>query len=367
MRISIDYNRHVYKRDAVYITAGLQTGIAFRYYRIGENTKENNLAFSHFFINYMKRICDKKVECQIGKTVSSVSIKSSTETMFTDLRELLNTLNNLELDQQTFIEIKNETVENFERVYKDGSFRSRYKALEIADIVKGFSFGLLVNNLDSLNYESFCELYQDLIRKGKCAVYVNGNIRDLELDELEELKSISEDASDFPIVCGKQIDPYLLDDAHIIETAREACNTSVLHFSFPESISILDRYLWMALESERIPYRDRETTVDAYDASIIVSMPDVTALKESFSGSLKNDQFQNARNTVLAKYSKWLKKSPCLFNASYVEMKMNGCSLVEFLQTVDGLDYESYLNAVHHIRPLICEGQIVMRREVFNG
>ena len=51
MRISIDYNRHVYKRDAVYITAGLQTGIAFRYYRIGGNTKINNLAFSHFFFN----------------------------------------------------------------------------------------------------------------------------------------------------------------------------------------------------------------------------------------------------------------------------------------------------------------------------
>lgn len=367
MRISIDYNRHVYKRDAVYITAGLQTGIAFRYYRIGGNTKINNLAFSHFFVNYVKHICDRKVECQIGKTISSISIKSSTESMFTDLKELLNTLNNLKSDHQSFLEIKNETVENFKRAYKDGGFRSRYKALEIADIVKGFSFSQLVNDLDSIDYESFCSLYQDLVKKGKCTVYVNGNIRDLQPDELEELKNISEDASDFPKVLGKQIDPYLLDDAHIIETAREAYNTSVLHFSFPKSISILDRYLWMALESERIPYRDRETTVDAYDASVVVSMPDVIALKESFSGSLNNDQFQNARNTILAKYSKWLKKSPYSFNAAYVEMDMNGCSLVEFLQTVDGLDYEGYLNAAQHIRPLICEGQVVMRREVFNG
>ena len=29
MRISIDYDRHFYKREAVYTTAGLQTGIAF--------------------------------------------------------------------------------------------------------------------------------------------------------------------------------------------------------------------------------------------------------------------------------------------------------------------------------------------------
>ena len=303
----------------------------------------------------------------MGQTTTSFSVKSTRDDMFTALIGLIGMFKSLDFEEKIFQKIKNTTLDNFKNAYRDGEFRARYKALEIANISKGFTFDGLINDLVSIEFQDFTSLYQDIIRAGECYVYVNGNIRDLSDQELLLVEKETASEEEPLILCGKRIDPYLLDDAHIVETARESHNVGVLRIAFDKSVSILDRYIWASIESDRIPYREKEINVDAFDTSILVSMSELISIKDIIRQTIEKEQFENAKGRLLLKHNRWLEKSPFTFNEKYIEMQLSGCSLADYLSTIDQLNYEGYLEASSQIKPIINEGQVVMRREALNG
>lgn len=366
MQIELNYNSHYYKNNVVYITIGFRNGIAAKYYKYKDEIKSCNLAFAHLLANYIKSSRENIAEAHIGHTTTCFSIKSTQNDMFTDLIDLIDMFISLHLEEETFLQVKKTTLENFKNAYKDGEFRAQYKALEIANISKGYTFDGLINDLLSIEFHQFTLLFQDIIKSGECFIYINGNIRDLSDQELLLLEEKTNSEEVPPVLCGKRIDPYLLDDAHIVETARESHNVVVLHIAFDKTVCMLDRYVWASIEADRIPYKEKEISVDEFDTSILVSMSELTSVKDIFRQTIEKEQFDNARGQILIKYNRWLEKLPYIFNEKYVEMKLSGCSLTDYLSTIDHLSYEGYLKASSKIRPIINEGQVVMRREVIN-
>ncbi|MBR2707597.1 MAG: hypothetical protein IKE74_10255 [Mogibacterium sp.] len=366
MQIRIDYNNHHYNDNAVYITAGYNNGIASKYYKVDDEIAICNLSFSHLIVNYIKKKYDLKCDCQIGQTSTCFTIKSNKEEMVKDLTTLIDVFRCLEFDRSLFDEVKETALENFKEAYKNGEFRARYKAMEIADITKGYTFEGLIRDMTSIGFEEFTSIGSRIIINGELMVYVNGNLRNLTDDELASLNDRSEPVYSVPEICGKEIDPYLLDDAHIIETARESYNIDVIHFAFNDNISLIDRYVWTNIETARIQYEDKEVNVDELDASVIVSTPELISLKKIFRTPIDNEQFNKAKGSIFLKYRRLLEKKPVLFNQDYVGMKLAGCSLIDFLELLDRLEYEGYLNVSEKIKPIINEGQVALRREVFN-
>ena len=365
MRVSLDYNRHLYKGGGVYISLGFNTGITTRYYKTAnQETRKGNLAFSNIFVNCIKHKQDLVFDCYIGRTTTIFTIKSSQETMSEDLINSISYFSSLCFSVDEFVDVKKITLEGFKREYKNGDFRSRYKALEVADIVKGYTFDGLVEDLANIEYEEFISLYNDLIKCGKCNVYVNGNIRDLSLEEIDTISKLSNNDIIPTIWCGKNLDHYLFDDAHIIEVARESCNISVLHFSFDKSTNMLDKFLWTTIESERIPEKDKEFNVDWYDASVIVRTADVISIKEYLTDNINEEEYKKAKCSTLMKYFRLLEKNPIIYAQRFLEMKNNNCDLNDYLQTLDRLEYAEYTRAARKIRPFTTEAQIIMRRSL---
>lgn len=365
MKVEVDYNRHLYKGDSVFISLGFNTGITTRYYKMtNQEIKKGNLAFSNIFVNYIKNMQDLVFDCYVGRTTTIFTLKSSFETMDEDLIKSISYFSSLNISLDEFVDVKKNTLEGFKREYKSGDFRARYKALEVADIVKGYTFDGLVSDLANIEYEEFATLYNELIKCGKCNVFVNGNIRDLSLEEIETISRFSDCELDSTIWCGKKLDCYLFDDAHIIEVAREACNVSVLHFSFDKSINVLDKFLWTTIEAERIPDKDKESNVDWYDASLIARTADVVSLKSYIASEISEEEYKKAKNSILMKYFRVIEKNPITYAQRFLEMKNSNCDLNDYLQTLDRLVYAEYIRVSKKIRPYTTEAQIIMRRSI---
>ena len=365
MKIEVDYNRHTYKGDAVHIAIGFNVGIATKYYKRGKSdAKTGNLAFSNIFVNYIKYLNEVIFDSFVGRTTTVFTVKSSMENMVEDLIKNIRYFSDLEIPIEKFVEVKKLTIDNFKREYKNGDFRARYKALEVADIVKGYTFDGLVSDLANVEYEEFVALYNELIKCGKCNVFVNGNIRDLSLEEIEAISRLSDCELDSTIWCGKMLDYYVFDDAHIIEVAREACNVSALHFSFDKSINVLDKFLWTTIEAERIPDKDKESNVDWYDASLIARTADVVSLKSYIASEISEEEYKKAKNSILMKYFRVIEKNPITYAQRFLEMKNSNCDLNDYLQTLDRLVYAEYIRVSKKISPYITEAQIIMRRSI---
>ena len=238
--------------------------------------------------------------------------------------------------------------------------------MEITEIVKGYTLKQLIKDLTELDYEHFREAYEYLVRNGECNVWVNGNIRDLTTEEACKIGEIMGQSSHQIRLCGKLIDPYLLDDCHIVEAARKPCNVDVIRFSFDKSVDMLDRYIWVNIETHKVPESNKEINIDAYDASLTAGVAELSSIKGLFENPVDKEQYEAARNSVMMKYFRWLEKEPFVFALKYMEMQMWGLSLPEFLRTMDALDYEGYLSSERAVRPIITEAQIAMRRNL-NG
>lgn len=357
------YNYHEYSGNKFYITLGIHAGVATRYFLVDEKEVfESNLAFCNVLANYINEDCQKCFKFHVDRTVTTVSYVGKTETMGDDIALLLKKVFKLELNIKKFESVKHKTIENFKKVYKNGDFRGWYKSYEIADLNKGFLLKTLIDDLQKITWEKFSDCYERIVTPFNSCTYINGNIRDLSREEIANINNIL--AVDKPkvILGGRVIDPYVRGDAHLLEISRECCNLDIVCFSFEESIGMLDRLIYLMIESDKIPYQMKTVHLDEFDASLIVNEDGLMKLQNYYRKLSSSEQFEKSRNILLCKYKNWLDNNPERFGNMYVELELNNISTADYLDVLSNLTYEVYQKIGVQIKPIISEAQIVMRR-----
>lgn len=359
--MDIEFNYHDYGEEKVYLTLGFTLGIATKYFlRNRKDIFVNNLAFANLWANYRKR--EHGFRFNVDRTLTTVTLEGHTDTLGEDILRLLRRAYDTEYDRKTFDEIKAQTTENFKRAYKSGEFRGWYKSFEIADLNKGFLLQDLIRDLEQITFEKFAECGELLLTPYNSFLYVNGCLRDLTDDEVSWINQILSAETEEAILAAKPVDPYVRGDAHLLELAREAQNIDTVSFSFDDTVSMMDRFLYLMIETEKLPYLDRRVHLDVFDASVITGEQELMKLKNFFKRVSAQKQFEQARGALLTGYESMLERQPEQFGCLAVNLKLNNISLTEYLETLAGVTYEAYREAAQKIRPMVSEAQIVMRR-----
>lgn len=359
----IAYNYHEYPDDAVYITLGINAGMATRYFLIDESEPYiNNLAFCNVFVNYMKEICKGKYSYNIDRTVTSISYSGKTDSICDDIIELLQNVYHIQLNSELFENIKERTLSNFQKAYKSGAFRGYYKAFEIADLNKGFKLKQLISDIQDISFEQFEKSCHYIVTSSNSNIYINGNIRDLSNEEVAKIEEALSDNGNEIAMAGRIVDPFLREDIHTLEVAREAHNIDVISFCFEPQVAPLERKIYMEIESEKIPFQDKILHLDLLDASLIVNEGELMKLKNYYKRISTKEQFETAKIQVLQRYLSWIEKNPERFGTECVNMKQSGISVETYLNVLENVTYEAYLEATDKYKPMIAEAQVVMRR-----
>ncbi|MCD8299913.1 MAG: hypothetical protein LUC41_01855 [Clostridiales bacterium] len=357
----ISCNYHDYKDGAVYFTLGIYMGVAAQYYLVNKSDIfVNNLAFSNIWVNYMKEETD--FQFNVDRTVTSVFGRGTTDKLGEDLVDFLKASFMHDYDEQKFVEIKGKTIENFKSAYKSGEFRGWYKSFEISEMNKGFVLKNLINDLQEITYERFAECAETLITPYNSCMYVNGLLRNLTYEEIRGLNDVLLDKDTGAVPAARCSDPYLREDKHHLAIARESYNIDTVCFSFAADTGMLERMIYLEIETEKVPFPVKQVHLDEFDASVTVSEDELMPLKDFYRTISTEQQFEEARDRLLKQCAMWLDNIPESFGHKAVEMYLNHISMPDYLTVLAGLEYGSYKEVAEKIKPMVSEAQIVMRR-----
>lgn len=360
----IEYNYHEYPNEAVYISLSFNVGVATRYFLLrGKEVFANNLAFANVFVNCVKQIAiDAPIDYNVDRTITTIHLKSSHSAMAQDLMWIAENVLNLATEPEQFEKVKAMTVENFRQNYKNGQFRGWHKAYEVADLNKQYTLKQLIDDVQNINYEQFQETVKTLIVPSNCKIYVNGNLSDLTDEQLARLEQLLQKKDPMPTLAGKYADPYMRQDCHLLELSREPYNIDILSFLFEKKVGMMDRTIYMMIETDKLPTQDCTLHIDPFDTSVITNEKELAKRKLYFKRIATKEQFQKAREKALTVFKTLLEDSPQRFNEFVTNMTMNGVSPLECMSVLAELEYEKYAEIAQTIKPIVSEAQIVMRR-----
>lgn len=359
----IEYNYFKYPNDEVYITVGINFGNATKHFRIDEEEEfDNNLAACNIFANYLKDENMQNIHVIVDRTVTFFAYTSNKKNMSSDILCILEKIFELELEHEKFMDIKEQTIENFKRVYKNGEFRAMYKAYEFSDLNKTYKLKALKQNLEEIDYTSFQKICSKIVCPVNSFMYVNGNLSDLQDDTLVKIDEILGKGPTSVCLGGRGVNPYIRGDAHILELSREQQNLDILHFSFPTNSGMLDRYIYLNVEAAKLPYNNKHIHLDAFDASIIVNQGELMKLKNFFRNILSEQQFDKRKQELISQFAFYLEKNPREFAHLYATLKACHISITKYYDILSNLNYKEYVDVISSMQPIIIEAQIVMRR-----
>lgn len=152
----IEYNYHDYSDSKIYITLGINVGVATRYFLIdGKKEYISNLSFANILTNYLKLILGQELVVNVDRTITHLTYISKQETFEEDFLRFIRTIFASDKDAELFETSKKNTIEKFRKNYKNGEFRALYKAFEYSDANKGYKLYDLIEGLQKINYETF--------------------------------------------------------------------------------------------------------------------------------------------------------------------------------------------------------------------
>ena len=359
----IQFHYQEYPEQKVYLTIGLNIGIAARYYDIDDKEIHvANLAFANLYADYGKRQLGDSCKLYVDRTVTTITQISRKETWVEDLKKLLEAVFQTEADEELFAQIRPEAVAAFEKAYKCGEFRALYKAYEYADTGKGYRLKELLKNLRELDFPAFAQEKRRLVIPDNACLFVSGNLSDVSDEEKESLDRLLSSNSRRAILGGIAYDPLLKEDAHLLELSRQRLNLDILSLGFEQKVSVMDRWIYVLLESGKLPGTGKLLHVDEFDSSVLVQTEEVEKLQNYLKRPATEEQFYQTRGGWLATWERWLWEDPLRFQRLAAELILNGISLADFLNTLSGLQYQEYRRIAAEIRPRVAEAQIVMRR-----
>lgn len=360
-KIKINLNNYIYDDDMAYVAIGLNGGyIVKNYLKEYDSIFSGNYAFWNILFNYLKEIVkNEKYGFYVKKSVSTITFSAKNEEVIDQLNNLLDVIFTHEYSEKRFNAIKESTIESFRYCYKHEDFRAQYKAYEFSDLHKNFYLKELINDLKNITFEVFENCVQNLLVLGNVYVYISGNEEKIDFTKLISPKSNNQNAMK---MVGYQYDPYLREDKHIIDVARKDYNLSILSFEFlNQDINNEVKQLIIEVFSELISATKKEISIDPIDASILIENNELINYKQKFK-KISNEEFIDARNTILYRYITMMKNKPDYYVFIAVNYWVSNIFIERYLEILDCCSYEAFNELCKKSDYIISEAQIVLRR-----
>ncbi len=360
-KLQIEVNNHPYEKDTIYVAIGLKGGFITKDFLVDNQLFSGNYAFYNVLFNYFRIAGMSGLRYDVLRASSIISFSVKSKDLVTTLNESLRTLFNHEYNEENFEKAKLSTKERFAARYKEGTFRAKYKAYEFSDLNKRFLLRSLISDIENIDFELFQLTATTLLSPANICVYVCGDTSQVRWSEIQS--SIPESDCKPIIVAGYDFDPYLKQDAHITNVAREDTNIVIeaIDFLNPD-VTNFTKLLIVELLSEQLPVRDSDVWVDSLDASIILICEQLESYKR-YIQEFREDDFDKAKKMLMTKYVVLMERHPDLFSIKAVNMMLIGVYIDQYLSFLDICSKEMFNEICSKADFKITEAQIALRKE----
>lgn len=350
--------------NQVYVSFAFRGGYITRDFLI--NNSEHfitNYAFFNVLFNYFQSFSNiQGFHFNVLRAFSFISFSTHTSNFLEKLNYLFELLFNNEYNEEIFLKAKEKTKEQFALRYKEGSFRAKLKACEVSDLHKAFRITGLTNNIETLDFETFIKCINSLIVPGNLSVYIVGEKEKLDLTKIDGLCPLDKFEDKTVRLAGFDYDPYLRQDSHTFNVAREDVNIVVESFEFLNSnVTNFTKQLILDFCSMLIPCVDFDVSVDSLDSSITCVCNDIVSYKKWFSDISEKD-FDKAKSKILSKYFTLLKNDTEFFVLSASQLLSNGIYFDQYIGFIGDLDYQSFSEIFEKSDFIIAEAQVILRK-----
>lgn len=363
MKLQIELNNHPYDKDLIYVAICMRGGYITKRYILDEDKIFfGNYAFFNVLFNYLRIIGENmEVHFDVLRASASISFCVKSEEFISTINRVLHNLFNHEYTEENFVKAKAKARDAFAQNYKEGAFRARLKAFEFSDLNKHFTLKGLINDIEEINFETFKKCAKTLIVPGNICIYISGEMQKINIQDLympDDMKNVNH----MVVVAGEKYSPYMRQDAHITNTAREEYKLMIESFSFiNDDITNFTKLLILELLAEQLPIRDVEVWVDSLDASLIFASE---TLREYKSLILKTDKpnFEANKKRLLEKYIILMEKYPEHFAIKAANMMSIGVYPEQYISFIDTCSYDMFVEIFEKADCIVSEAQIVFTK-----
>ena len=361
-KLQIEYNNFPYKNGMIYAALSLRGGYVTRNYIAGNSQFESNCAFFNILFNYYRLTSTiPGLHYDVQRGVSTISFGRNKAEVMPALADVLHFLFRHEYDSDKFNIAKRNTSDAFASRYREGAFRAKYKGYEFSDLNKRFTLQQLIRDIETITFEDFVRIANVLVVPGNVSIYLSGEITNLDFSTI--LLDGYEEQNTEVRIAGYGFDPYLRQDAHITNIAREDYNGIIEAVDFLNAdCTNFTKLLIMELLAELIPAHETDIWVDSLDASIMFPVQQLRSYKAILRPDNKNT-YTNAHKSLLTKYISLLENGPEQFAMKAANMMSIGVYIDQYLNFLDQCSYELFVELCQKADYKISEAQIVLRKE----
>lgn len=362
-KLQIEINRRPDQNHKIYAAISLRGGYSTRSFLVDHSQFESNCAFYNVLFNYYRLTAALPgLHFDIQRAVSTISFERSGQGLLSTLDGVFHILFHHEYDPEKFDLAKQNTMDAFALHYKDGAFRAKYKGYEFSDFNKRFSLKQLIRDMEAITFADFVRIANALVVPGNACVYISGETDRLDLTKIDLAQFEPQDS--FVRIAGYEFDPYLRQDAYVLNLARED------HVLIVEALDFLNRDCtnftkWIITEllAEQIPVHEVDTWADALDASILFFSEQLRGYKTLLCPD-NEEGYRAAHLRLLQKYAALLENSPEYFAIRAAHMMSVGVYIDQYLEFLGQCSYERFTELYQKADVKISEAQVVLRGEL---
>lgn len=322
-----------------------------------------NYAFFNVFMNCLRQMSefrDVLMDCQ--RTSSSIVFTTSDSGFIGELNTILKLVLQHSFSEEQFNRAKEITVKSFEKNYADEFFRARLKAYEFSELNKAFLLKALIDDIRNINYEIFCKCADVYLTPGNACIYVFGDCQKIDVSDLEKQLYFKSDCIGIDSFDVNKYDPYMKEDAHIFEIARNDCFLSIESLSFVnEETTLYSKKLVLDIMSELIESPMVEVYVDEADASLMFENKELIAYKEKLLSTSIED-FTDAKKKLQSRYFSLMNKQPEVYCVEASQLMVLGIDIDQYIDALFKVSYEDFSEIMRMADVIITEAQIVLKK-----
>jgi len=365
-KLNVVLNNYIYKNNRAYAVVGLGGGCVTRDFIIDGNEHfHGNYAFFNVLADYWK-VQQKYTEMRFaaGRTTSFLSFDAEPSELFNKITNALEMLLKHEYEQELFEKAKEKAKNSFSNYYKDSRFRARYKSFEFLDLNKHFLLSELNKDIEGIEFADFIKCADKLIVPANICIYVTGDIREVIKSDYERLSDVISNRNHRIQFYNFSYDPYLRNDAHIIELAREDINQFIAVFDFLNpDCSEFTKSLIIDIYAEKLKIPELEISVDPCDAGVLYTGKKINSIKNQLT-DISRDEYEKVRKAVVKKYIMCLQDKPEIFAMEAAQKLLLGISIQEYISYIEKCPYEKFLKLCSIADYKISEAQVIFRKEM---
>lgn len=361
-KVQIELYQTALEEGAVVCALALRGGYTVKRYLLdGESFLSSNAFFNVLFNYYQLQECSESFSFDVQKSESMIAFSTSGERLIADLRGLFALLSGRDFSEDRFAEAKEKTRTGFADQYKNETFRTSLKLAEATELNSRFSLPELIRDVEDIDFDTFTESAEKLLVPGNMCLCITGLPEDVDVDQLTRSTEALSSLGEWTVrTDGAIFDPYLRQDAHVLNLGRSRVRMLAEIFSFlnPET-SNFTKKLIMDLLAEGLPVREAFVSVHPLNSSIVFQTDGL----DSFRDRLQipdEETFALLKKRLLGKYGAMLTTCPKLFAMLSAQCMLSGIYMDQYLAFLDGCTCEMFAEICQKANYLITEAEVVL-------